>query len=504
MTQTDTSATGNRIEHERRLSGKLGTWQLMLTVLAFAAPIAVATGFIPIGFIYAGQGAPLVILATLGLMLLFTVGYVAMTKYIRRPGAFYTYISAGLGKIPGVSSAFLAAASYFMILVGAYAFTGVLVADLITSFGGPETSWVLWAIVAWISVVIIGYFNVDVSVRVMVTIMILEVVLIVLFDIGALVHSFVEGTFSAEAVLPTSFGENTNIPIAMVFVVLMFIGFEGTAIYRDETKNPDVTIPRATFGAILLVGLLHFATSFAMLLIYGDEAERLAAEDPESMFLQGIGMVLIPLFTKIAIVVVTTSQYASAIAVHNVVTRYTHSLALDGALPRAISRVHPRFKSPYAASFLVEGLAILVLIAVIVFGSTEDPGFYGQIMGVGLVGLILLMALVSLSVISYFARSRQLRISAFKSWIAPGIALLGLGALTIYNVIEFPKVHGGTATQATMLFGLLGVSIVAGLVVSTYFKFSRPDNYEILGASRLEDQQPSGPDLLVKSPTEVE
>lgn len=484
---TTTTAGEERVEDDRRLSGKLGSWQLMLTVLAFAAPIAVATGFIPLGFLFSGVSAPLVILLTLVLMLFFTVGYVTMTKFIRRPGAFYSYISAGLGKVFGVSSAFLAAGSYFMILVGAYAFTGVLVSGMIVGFGGPETSWIIWALLAWLTVVILGYFNVDVSVRIMVTIMIFEVVLIALFDIAAFVHSLADGTFGVEPFNPGHLAD-ANLPITMVFVVLMFIGFEATAIYRDETRNPDVTIPRATYGAILLVGLLHFATSFSMYLLYGGSAESIAADDPESMFLQGIGTVLVPLFTKIAVVVVTTSQYASAIAVHNVVVRYVHSLALDGALPKAISKVHTKFKSPYLASISVEILAVLVLLAIVLFGASDSASLYGQIMGVGLVGLILLMALVSVSVIVYFAQNRQLQVSPFKAWIAPGIAFLGLIFLTISNVIEFPQIFGGTLAQTSILFGILALAIVAGLVIAITYKTAHPERYRALGASRLDDK----------------
>jgi hypothetical protein len=65
----------------------MGTTSLMLTVLAFAAPIAVVTGFIPIAIKYGGEGATFGLLLTTVVLLIFTTGFVAMTAAIATPGA---------------------------------------------------------------------------------------------------------------------------------------------------------------------------------------------------------------------------------------------------------------------------------------------------------------------------------------------------------------------------------------------------------------------------------
>lgn len=471
---------------ERQLKGSLGTWSLMLTVLAFAAPIAVATGFVPLGFVFAGISAPVLIFLTLVLVIFFVVGYVALTKYVKRPGAFYSYISAGLGKHIGLSSAFLAAASYFLVLVGAFAFTGVLVADMITSFGGPETSWIPWAAISWVIVVILGYLKVDFSVRTMVGVMIFEIALILIFDVGALLFGAGAGNLNTEPLQPANI-TSANIPMTMVFAILMFIGFEATAIFRDEVKNPDVTIPRATYGAVILVGLLHFITSYSLYAVYGAESQAIAETDPASMFTTAIGQVVAPVFTQITIAVVTTSQFASAIAVHNVVVRYVHTLSRDGALSPKLALVHPKFHSPYRASNLVAALAAVVLAGIVLTGA-DDPLLYGQLMGIGLVGLILLMALVSLAVVVWFIRNgRPAGVGPFKWLIAPLIAFLGLGFLAVNQFLEFTVVWGGNEGQSNALFALLAAAITAGAAIAVYLKRQKPVVFNKLGAEEFTD-----------------
>jgi len=42
--------------------------------------------------------------------------------------------------------------------------------------------------------------------------------------------------------------------IAVLFAVMGFLGFESTAVFRDEAKDPGRTVPRATYIAALLIG----------------------------------------------------------------------------------------------------------------------------------------------------------------------------------------------------------------------------------------------------------
>lgn len=48
-----------------------------------------------------------------------------MSRHVKNAGAFYSYVQAGLGKIPGAGTASLALASYVILLIALYALLGV-------------------------------------------------------------------------------------------------------------------------------------------------------------------------------------------------------------------------------------------------------------------------------------------------------------------------------------------------------------------------------------------
>lgn len=100
------------------LNGNMSGLSLALAVLAFSAPIAVVEGFIPLAIQFGGPGASFAFLISMGALLLFAIGYTTMASHIPKSGAFYTFISAGMGKGCGLGAAFLAVTSYFLTSAG--------------------------------------------------------------------------------------------------------------------------------------------------------------------------------------------------------------------------------------------------------------------------------------------------------------------------------------------------------------------------------------------------
>ena len=89
-----------------RLSGNLGVVQLVLTVLAYNAPVTVAAAFVPLVIGFGNHdGATLSYLAIGVLLVVFSVGLTTMARCMKSPGAFYTYISTGIGPTAGLAGA---------------------------------------------------------------------------------------------------------------------------------------------------------------------------------------------------------------------------------------------------------------------------------------------------------------------------------------------------------------------------------------------------------------
>ncbi|WP_043807109.1 APC family permease [Rhodococcus triatomae] len=462
------------------LGGRMSTTSLLLTVLAFSAPIAAVAGYIPFTISFGGQASTLVfIIATAGL-LMFAVGYVTMTKDLPKPGSFYAFISAGIGKIPGLGAAFVAVVSYLLMLSGCFVFTGLTVTEFIQSINGPETPWWLWTAIAWIAVSVMCYFHIEVSAKILGVAMLFEIAIVVVFNVAVVFHGGGTEGYSVTPFNPAELG-NGSVGVALLFAVMVFLGFEATALFRDEVRDPDRTIPRATYGAVLLVGTLYIVSCYLLTTVYGSDAVQVATDNPKGMFPDAIGNLVAPAFTQLTFLFIITSELAAAISVHNVVSRYVYNLGRDAALPTSLAVVHPRHRSPARASVSVAAVAGLVVL-VLGLANSEGEGLDAQMFGLGTVGVLVLMALVSVSVVVWFARRGVPEGASWvKCYLAPTLAAIALVSTNVLAVLHFDLVVGGAPGQNLGLLLVLAASFAIGAGTAVYFRYAKPDVFASLG-----------------------
>ena len=97
----------------------LGAASIMFLVVSAAAPLTAVAGGVPLAMLL-GNGAGVagaVGIVTLILML-FAVGYVAMSRHVRNAGAFYAFAAQGLGGHFGGAAAMVAILSYNCMQIG--------------------------------------------------------------------------------------------------------------------------------------------------------------------------------------------------------------------------------------------------------------------------------------------------------------------------------------------------------------------------------------------------
>lgn len=483
----------NPIKSESNLSGHMGTTTLVLSVLAFSAPLVTVAGYLVFVIAPVGESAPVAwIIATIAL-LIFSVGYTTMTRHVPRPGAFYAYISAAFGRIPGVGAAYLATLSYILIAGGLYVFAGITISGLIAGLLGATTPWWLWTLVSLILVNVLAYMNVDLSARVLVIVMSVEVLIVVVFDVFVLVQGGAEG-FSLE---PLNFADflNPGAGVALLIAFGNFLGFEATALYRDEVKNPNKTIPRATYASALFIGSLYVVSGYALITAYGSGAVDEANTNPSGMFAVALDTFVLHGSSAFVNIVVATSAVASLLAIHNVATRYVFNLGVDRAVPQFLGKVNPRQKAPSRASMAVGGilLVLLIVFAGPFIASSADPSvLIGAGSGVGSAGVLILMSIVSLAVIVWFARTGiPAGENIWKVYVAPAVAFAALAAMVTFGIVRFDVLVGGAPGQYTWLLVLLLGVFVVGCIVALVLRRRHPDVYARLGRrDRKIDEEP--------------
>jgi amino acid transporter len=467
-------------EGTQHLRGHMGVVEVALSVLAFSSPLTTAWGYLPFVIFFAGIGAPVAFLVAMVLLLVFSVGYVTMSKGIPNPGAFYSFVAHGLNKSLGLGSAFLASVGYFLLISGVSCFFGIASSGLIADFGGPTIEWYWLTALLLLVVGAFGYVGIEFSAKTLTFLMMIEILIVVIFNIAVLGDGGPEGR-SSEPFTLDGFTSG-DIGLGVMYAIVMFIGFEGTAIFREEARDPDRTIPRATYISVAFIGLFYALTVWSLIVAFGpSNAVGAATNDPAGMFPGAFADLVGSTMQDIASVFVLTAVFASTLACHNIFSRYMFSLGVDGALPANLGRVHPKQGSPYVASITASVMCVVALVVVV--AANLDPGlYYGRVAGVASLCIIILMLITSIAVLIHFGQTRgQHGSTVWHTRVAPALATLGLGAivfLALKNANAF--MASTTALSITFITGIVAL-FLAGVGLALYLKARRPEVYARIG-----------------------
>lgn len=452
----------------RRLSGRLGTGAIVFMVIAAAAPLTVIGGNVPLAIAGGnGVGAPIGFLLAALVLLVFSVGFVTMTPHVSEAGAFFSYVTTGIGPRAGLGAAFVALTAYTAIQAGVYGYMGWAANDLVTYFGGPNIPWWAFSLVTLAIVAVLGYRHIDLSSKVLGVALVLEISVMVALDVAIFLRGGPTGpvwsTFSPHHMFASGLG------VAVLFALTGFIGFEATAVFRDEARTPEKTIPRATYLAVIIIGVFYAVSCWALIWAAGaDRAVAVAQRTLDgngNMMLDTAHDYLGTALRDVMNILLLSSLFACVLSFHNVLARYQFTLANKGVLPSRLGDTNPQTHAPSFASVVQTITAAVLLGAFALVGLDPLVGVFGSMAGVATVGMVLLMILTSIAVLVFFARQpRVAQRRTLKTRVAPIVAILGLLVSLWLVLSNFTLVTGGSAGVSTVLAVIPLVALVAGVI----------------------------------------
>jgi amino acid transporter len=461
---TKLESPGVEASAKRTLTGSLGVTAIVFMVVAAASPLTVVGGAAPLGILIGnGVGFPALYAISAVVLVLFAVGLAAMTRHVPKPGAFFTYVGYGLGRSTGLASAWIAMLTYTTIQVSVYGYIGYILSVTVQSLGGPALPWWLFSLAVIALVGVLGYRHIDLSSKVLGVLLIAEVGIVLILVVAVVITGGEDGLslapFEPANVVSGSPG------VGLMFAIAAFIGFEATAIFRDEARDPNKTIPRATYAAVIGIGVFYTLASWALVMAWGpDGVVDVVAEDPGTFIITTMARYL-GVAGEIGVnILLITAMFACVLSFHNVVTRYQHSMANAGVLPDRLGAVHSKHLSPHVSS-LVQTVTAVVLIAVFAVLNL-DPVLqvFTWFAGVATLAIAILMAVTSVAVIAYFAKTRKDR-RPWNTVIAPALGLLGLIASAILIAAYFPIMVGDVDAEGTPVFGAVSWFLLALIVL---------------------------------------
>jgi amino acid transporter len=149
-------------------------------------------------------------------------------------------------------------------------------------------------------------------------------------------------------------------------VFFAYIGFDAISTTAEECKNPQRDLPRGMMYSIIICTLLYVL--IAIVLTGMVNYKSLAVDDPLAFVFSEVGLNWISGVISISAVIAMTSVL---LVFQLGQPRIWMSMSRDGLLPKAFSKVHPRFGTPSFAT-IVTGLLVGIPIFFIDLNTVVD------------------------------------------------------------------------------------------------------------------------------------
>jgi amino acid transporter len=475
---------------DRLKPNAVGLMGVIFVAVTGAAPISAMLFNVPFATGFGtGLYTPAAFLFATIILTIFSVGYVAMARKIRAAGGFYSFISHGLGRELGMAAGLCGALSYALFevsLLGGFAYFANL---NFNDWFGWNIPWPLFAFGAALLISVLCYFDVELSVKILGTALIGEVIILTIFDLLV----FGQGGSDANGIQFESLnmfkltdpGVGLAAGVGLFLAFWSWVGFEAAPNYAEESKDPVRNVPRATLYSVVGLGIGYVITSLAFVSAFPQATLIKDAQNPDGPFFIAMAQYGNEFLKTCMQVLILTGAFACAMAFHNVAMRYFYAMGREGVLPRSFGRTHPTHKSPYIASIAQTGFAVaLVLVWAIAagFGDPFDVAYvriYTMMAVQGVVWILAIQALCALAVIVYHRKHKHTD-SFWVVVVCPVIAILGQ-VFALYLLFKNIDVLAGTIGYVDANAPIAVVGVNAAIAYAVTLKRRNREKYDLIG-----------------------
>jgi amino acid transporter len=321
----------------------------------------------------AGANAALaVLIASIGVL---GLGY-AISLFARRytgAGAIYEYLTRGAHPNVGV----FAAGIYFVgqLWIGGaavYAAFGVLLHGFLDGRVSIDVPWWVCSLLAAVFVQFLNYIGVRVAIRAMLVFAAISFVPMLVLAVAVIAQGGADGNSTAPFdPSTTSLGTTFT---GVLIAVTLFIGFEASASISEECRDPRRSVPRAILGVVALSGVFFVLMTYVISIGFGEAAVAKGAWIGDGAYLDTIATRYVGSGLAVVLdIVVLMDALAVTLALCVTLGHGFFSLARDGLLPRALTRIS-RNDTPWVANLSVLGSVVAMVVVVPLLGYATKLG----------------------------------------------------------------------------------------------------------------------------------
>jgi len=225
---------------------------------------------------------------------------------------------------------------------------------------------------------------------------------------------------------------------AAALVFFAFIGFDAVTSAAEEVKNPAKDLPIGIIGSLAICTILYVVVAAIMTGIVPYMNFK-GVDHPVSLALQYAGQDWVAGFVDLAAIlgmstVILVMAYGQ--------TRILYAMSRDGLLPKKLSEVHPKYGTPYFATWMV-GIIFGLIAAVVPLGVLAE---------LVNIGTLAAFSLVSLAVIIL----RKKRPDLHRAFRCPGVPVVpALAIIFCVALMSFLSWHTWVAFAVWLALGLV-------------------------------------------------
>lgn len=504
-------------------AGAVGLVGVLFMAVANAAPITAMSFNVPIAVGY-GNGIGVsggYLFATI-VLTIFTVGFVAMARHITTAGAFYGFISHGLGQVTGMASGLLAAVAYIIFeasLIGGFAY---FASEYVLKPNGMNVNWLVIAVIGIALIAVLTYYSVTLAAGVLGVTLVSEVLLLSALGLSVLFKGGPDGYMFSDTVLPQNafqslssdaFGTGVaagTAAIGIFFAFWSWVGYETTAVYGEESKDPKRNVPLATMIAVVGLGLFYTFMSWMVIVGNGKatSVELSAGAAPVDLWLNLVQANLGSFLRHVYEFLLVIGSFACAMAFHNAASRYLFAMGRESIVPsirNSVGGVNAKHGSPAVASFVQSAITLVLCVAFFALTDVKVPdeagvgvstpelvpyvNVYGILALIGTAMVLIVQTITSFAVISYFWVKKVHTGNVLTTLVAPLIGAAGM-IYALYLLWSNRQFAAGLAADSLVfklmpvyVIGLLVIGVVYALVVKSRY----PETYDLIGRTTLEE-----------------
>jgi amino acid transporter len=438
---------------------------------------AVSTFFNPqFSMPFSGEATPFVYLACTIALLIAASGIVEMAREFPSAGAFYTYVTRGLGPRAGFITGGLMFVAYALLppaevgLIGSY-----LQSTFRTEFDANIPWWIIGLVPAGL-MVFLAFEGIRSSLRTALILFSIEVAIVLLLALIIVGKGGADGL----SLHPLTPGASPNgfqgLTTGFVFAALSFVGFEAAATLGDETKEPRVIVPRAVLMSVFAVGALYVFCVWAE--VNGLGAETTNSLDGAATPWNDLAATYAAWMKWPVVIASVSSMFAVMINSSNGIVRILHTMGREGLLPKSLAFIDPTRLTPSYAIFATGAFAVATaLIVGALSGGLGNPAggsnVYGYLGFLLTMGILPVYVLTNLATARYFLRARRFHI------VKHGVLPLGGAALMVALLV------GQIIEQTTRPYTWFPWVIVAWVALvaagAVWLAAKRPQQFESAG-----------------------